>query len=173
MKKFLCVTLCLVMLLSLPACVTNDPPTKETNQNHEQQAPEKENTTFGLGETASFKDLKFTAMELKESDGDGFFTPAEGNTFVGVKFTIENISDEEQSVSSLLLFEAYADDIKCSYSFNAACAFSEGTLDGDVASGKKLVGWYAVEVPRNWSSIELEVQSSWLSNNSAKFVFSK
>lgn len=171
MKKLLCVVLCILMLCALPACAVEDTPNKETNQNKEQQVPEQKDETFGLNETAAFKDLKFTATEIKESDGKGFFTPEEGNVFVGVKFTIENISDEEQSVSSLLLFNAYADDVKCDYSFNAACAFDDGTLDGSVSAGKKLVGWYAIEIPSDWTSIELEVQSSWLSNNSAKFVF--
>ena len=173
MKKLLCILFALVMLLILPACTVEDAPSKETAPTQAQQSTEKKDETFALNETAAFKALKFTATELKESDGDDFFTPATGNVFVGIKFTIENISDEEQSVSSLLLFDAYADDIKCDYSFSAACAFDEGTLDGSVAPGKKLVGWYAMEVPSNWKCLELNVQTTLLSNNSATFVFEK
>ncbi len=168
MKKFLCCVLAVMLMLSLVAC-GGDTPTKE--QGGSTPASAKKEDTFGLNDTAAFKDLKFTATEIKQTDGDDFFTPESGNVFVGVKFTVENASDEEQTVSSLLLFEAYADDVKCDYSFNAACAFDEGTLDGSVAPGKKLIGWYALEVPENWKSIELEVQSDWLSNSSAKFVF--
>ncbi len=93
--------------------------------------------------------------------------------FVGIHFTIENISDAEQTISTLFLFDGYAADVKCEYSFSAACAFDEGTLDGNIAPGKKLVGWYALEVPENWNDIELNVQSSWLLGGSAKFVFQK
>ena len=50
---------------------------------------------------------------------------------------------------------------------------SDGTLDGDIAAGKKLVGWYALEVPQDWHSIDLDVKSSWLSDSSARFVFKK
>ena len=71
----------------------------------------------------------------------------------------------------MLLFEGYVDDVKCDYSFSAACAFDEGTLDGDIASGKKMVGWYALEVPAEWSSIELVVQPDFLASSSATFVF--
>ena len=110
---------------------------------------------------------------MKVSDGDGFFTPESDNVFIGVNFTIENISDEEQSVSSLLLFESYADDVKCEYSFNASCAVSEGQLDGSIAPGKKLVGWYAVEASEKWSKLELNVRPSWLSSKTATFVFNK
>lgn len=171
MKKILCGALSLVLVVFLTACFAEEAPTKE--QSDVQASAVKEEETFGLNEAAVFEDLKFTATEFKESDGDDFFAPESGNVFVGVKFTIENISDEEQSVSSLLLFEGYADDVKCEYSFSATYVFDEGTIDGSIAPGKKLVGWYALEVPKNWANIELEVQSNWLSNNSAKFVFTK
>lgn len=177
MKKILCLILCVFTVLSLTSCFEEDTLYKETggeNQGQENQGNQgNRKETFSLNETAVFTDLKFTASEIKESDGDSFFTPDAGNVFVGVKFTIENISSETQTVSSLLLFAAYCDDIKCDYSFSATCAFDEGTLDGELAPGKKLVGWYAVEVPKGWSTIELAVQSEWLSNTTATFVFEK
>ena len=171
MKRILHYVLCAVLIFSLTACGTDGSPTKETGQ--ATQTASKSEETFGLNETAVFTELKFTATEIKESDGDSFFTPDAGNTFIGIKFTVENISDEEQSVSSMLLFEGYVDDVKCDYSLSAACAFDGGTIDGSIAPGKKLIGWYALEVPQSWSNIELDVQSTWLSNNSAKFVFTK
>ena len=168
MKKIVCLLLAVVMLFCFCACT--DTPAKESGTGSV-ASNNKKDETFGLNDTAAFKTLKFTATELKETEGTDFFTPEEGNVFVGVKFTIENVSEEEQTISSLLLFEAYADDVKCDYSFNAACAFSDGTLDGSISPGKKLVGWYALEVPENWNSIELGVQANFLSNSSAKFVF--
>ena len=171
MRKILCVLLAILMLVSLAACDLDTAPGKEVGGS--QATPEKKDETFGLNETAVFKTLKFTATEIKESYGETYFAPESGKVFVGVKFTIENISDEDQSISSILLFEAYVDDVKCSESFTAAMAFNSEMLDGTIAPGKKLVGWYPLEVPENWSSIELNVQSSWISNSSAKFVFTK
>lgn len=52
-------------------------------------------------------------------------------------------------------------------------AFSEGQLDGSIAPGKKLVGWYAVEASEKWSKLELNVRPSWLSSKTAIFVFNK
>ncbi len=169
MKKLLCLVVSFIMLLSLTSCMETEP-TKEINGATQESASEQ---TFSLAETAVFETLKITATELKESSGTDFFKPDAGNIFVGINFTIENISSEEQAISSLLLFEAYADDIKCDYSINAACAFNEGTLDGALAAGKKMVGWYAIEVPADWKNIELNVEPSLLSNSSAKFVFEK
>lgn len=173
MKRIICLFLCLCFVFALPACTVEDPPTKEINPVQEQQPPELKSDTFGLNETAVFRDLKFTATEIKETTGDDFFTPEPGNVFVGVKFTVENISEERQSISSFLLFDAYVDDVKCSDSFNADCAFDSNTLDGEIAPGKKLVGWYAVEVPSDWNCLELDVLANWLSNDAARFVFTK
>ena len=182
MKKFICICLCVVMAFSLAACTSSstDTPVKETGgENTEVTQPEKEDIqpaqeeTFGLNETAAFSKLKFTATELEESEGEGFFTPDEGKVFVGIKFTIENVSDEDQAVSSVILFDGYVDDVACSYSFSAQCVFNDGTIDGNVAPGKKLVGWYALEVPKDWKTIELHILPSWLAKDPAKFVFNK
>ena len=169
MKKIICCVLMLVMLVSMSACDLGDTVGKETGAG--QGGPTVKNETFHLNETAVFKALKFTATEIKESQGSTYLQPADGKVFVGVKFTIENVSDEDQVISSLLLFEAYVDDVKCSQSFTGATAFDSEMLDGTVAPGKKLIGWYVMEVPENWSSIELNVQSGVISGSSAKFVF--
>lgn len=169
MKKLLLIILCIVFCLTFVSC--GDPVITDGDVSEAKQETGK--TTFGLNESASFKNLKFTAVEFKESTGADFFAPEEGNVFVGVKFNVENISNEEQSVSTLLMFEGYADDVKCDYSLSAATVFSDGTLDGSIAAGKKLVGWYALEVPENWSTIELVIKPDLLSDKNVKFVYSK
>ncbi len=174
MKRILLFFLLATLCFSLVSCTLDEAPTKErTEADTEQTVAESKVETFGLNDTAAFKNLKFTAMTIEENTGEDFFQPEVGNVFVGIKFTIENISNENQNVSTLMLFEGYCDDIKCSYSISAACVFDEGTLDGEIAPGKKLVGWYALEVPENWASIELDVASDRLSNKSARFVFEK
>lgn len=175
MKRVLALILVLMMCLSFVACTSNKAPSKEvtdaSTSNEESQAGNQEET-FGLNETAVFDNLKFTATALEESNGNDYMEPDDGNVFVGVNFTIENISDEEESVSSMLLFEGYADDVKCDYSINASVVFGD-TLDGTIASGKKLIGYYSLEVPKDWKKLELDVQSKWLSSKSARFVFEK
>lgn len=128
---------------------------------------------FSINETANLRTIRVTANEMKESLGSKYVNADDGKVFVGVKFTIENISDEEQSISTGLLFDAYADGIKQEYSISANMAFSEGTLSGTLSPGKKLVGWYAVEVPEDWKELELQVKSFWLSSTKATFVLKK
>lgn len=161
---------------------TSGKPTKETQAQTSDSAnsasgadnqESKQTLTFGVGETAVFEKFKITAKSISESKGETFYKPESGNVFVGVKFTIENTSDEDITISTLLLFDAYVDDEKCDYSFTANCAFDEGTLDGTLSPGKKMTGYYAVEIPSDWSQLELQVSSEWLasSSNAAIFVF--
>ena len=163
MRKLFYLLMILLMVFSITACT--DTLEKEEYQSDSTIEEGDKEEVFGIKETAVFDNLKITALEVKESKGTDFFNPESGNVFVGINFEIENISDEEENISSLLMFDAYANDIKCDYSISAACAFDEGTLDGSVLPGKKLVGWYALEVPENWTDIELAVKSDWLSKN--------
>ena len=160
MKKILAIFMVLVLTLSFVACTIDDEPIKVSGDNGQEN--EKVDEKLGLNGSAEFKNLKFTATEIKESTGSTYFTPEDGNVFVGIKFTIENVSNE-----------AYADDVKCDYSISASLAFDEGTLDGAIAPGKKLVGWYSLELPQDWSAIEVLVKGDWISDNSATFVFNK
>ena len=171
MRKFFLLALCVIFCMSFVGCLGEDGPKKDTVTT--ESTEEKNENVFGLNESAVFNTLKFTALEIKESSGTTFYSPESGNIFVGVKFEVENVSNEEQTISTLMMFEGYADNVKCEYSFTATCAFSEGTLDGTIAPGKKLIGWYALEVPQNWQELELDVKANWLSNNVANFIFEK
>lgn len=172
LKKVISVVLATLLLVSLVGCIDAEP-SKEVGTTSSTASEVDKGQTFALNETAVFNTLKITATEIKESSGSTYFTPAEGKIFVGVNFTIENISDEEQTISSILLFDAYVDDVACDLSFTASAAFDGNSLDGTIAPGKKIIGWYAVEVPADWAELELDVKASWLSSSTAKFVFNK
>lgn len=177
MKKILSLILSLGIFISVTACSSDYAPTKETNSVTSPTvtvtpSPIIKNTTFNIGDTAVFKDLKISAIRFEESYGDDFFYPDYGNIYLGINFEIENISNTTQTISSILFFDAYVDDVKCEYSFMAESAFG-GTLDGELSPGKKLIGYYAVEVPEEWQKLELEFSSDFLSDNKAKFVINK
>lgn len=171
-KSIVCVALSVAILLSFAGCFSSEPG-KEVDEPTSKPVQESKEQTFGINETAVFNTLKITATEIKESKGSTYFGPDEGNIYVGINFTIENISDEEQTVSSLLLFDGYVDDVSCDLSFTGATAFDSKTIDGTIAPGKKIIGWYVVEVSEDWKTLELDVQSNWLSSAKARFVFNK
>ena len=177
MKKFkgLLLTLMLTGVLLLGACTTTSDAPKKENYDEPSSSTQSETKeeTFGLKETAVFDNLKITVTEVKESKGANYFEPEDGNVFIGVNFTIENISDESESISSLLMFDSYVDDVNAELSISGTCAFDSNTVDGELAPGKKLVGWYVVEASKDWSEIEVIVKPDLLSNSSATFTYSK
>lgn len=143
----------------------------ETNSNTDTS---KENTdkttTFTIGDTAELNDVQVTMVDYEESTGSDFNKPADGNVFVLVKFEIANNSDAELTISSIMSFDAYADDYSLNYSLGAIMEKPDNSqLDGTIAAGKKMNGWIGYEVPTDWKNIEIHFTDNAWSNN--EFVF--
>ena len=90
MKKLLTILFALCIAISVTACDTNNAqPQKETSNNNKiDTASQSEDKSYGLNDSATFKNLKITATKLEESTGKNFFNAESGNVFVGVNFEI-------------------------------------------------------------------------------------
>lgn len=138
--------------------LSEDQGAKEAVSTTENKPEEKTPEFFKLGETVETRKIKATITELKKSEGDEFNKPEEGNEFVLLKMTIENISeDQELTISSMLSFSAYVDDEALDESFSAILE-GDKTMDGTIAPGKKLSGTLAYEVPKDWKEIEIHFE---------------
>lgn len=146
---------------------TNENPSseKETDAKPENQ---NEKTTFAVGETAELNGVQVTMTSFEESTGKDYVVPTEGNVFALAEFEIVNNTDSEINISSMLSFEAYADDYALNYSLSAAM-MKDGQLDGTIAAGKKMKGWIGWEVPEDYQNVEIHFTDNVWSNN--KFVF--
>lgn len=149
--------------------------TQQTQEQTQQQTAEqpKEETPefFKIGETAVTKKVKATITEMEKSEGDEFNKPADGHEFVLLHMTIENISNQEINVSSILSFDAYVDDNAINENFGAQIS-KEGanTMDGTIAAGKKLTGVLAYEVPQGWKKLEIHYKPNELSDTTIKWL---
>lgn len=130
-----------------------------------------EEPVFTVGDTATMDDIYVTLVEVHEYDGK-YLEPEEGNTFVAFELLIENKSDEDIVVSSLMCFEAYFDDFSKDISLGAETESGMNTLDGTVAAGKKMSGAIAYEVPNDWQTAELRFNPDW-GNKEFVFTYSK
>lgn len=131
-------------------------------------------TVFKVGEIAELNGVKVTMTDFEESEGDAdaFLEPSEGNVFVIAEFEIENNSDNDINVSSMLSFEAYADDYSLNYSLSAGL-LKDSALDGTIASGKKMKGWIGWEVPEDYSNVEIHFTDDVWTNNKFVFLYEK
>ncbi len=126
-------------------------------------------TVFRKGEIAELNGVQVTLLDYKESSGSEWNKPTEGNIFLMVEFEIANNTDKELSISSMMSFDAYADDYALNYSLSALVEKEGNQLDGTVAAGKKLKGWIGWEVPKDYKNVEIHFTDNVWSNN--KFVF--
>ncbi len=114
--------------------------------------------------------IKVNFIDYKESYGSEYNKPKSGNIFVLLEFEIENNSNEDIAVSSLLSFETYVDDYAADLSLSALMENENGKqLDGSIIPGKKMKGCLGYEVPENWNEIEVEFTYNVWENE--KFIF--
>ena len=128
---------------------------------------------FEVGETAELNDVQVTLLSYKESKGSEYNKPSDGNVFLMAEFEIVNNSDSEMNVSSVMSFEAYADDYSLNYSFGALMDNEDRQMDGTIAAGKKMKGYIGYEVPKDWSTVEIHFSDDVWSNIKFKFEIKK
>lgn len=126
-------------------------------------------TTFKKGEIAELNNVQVTLTDYKESTGSEYNKPADGKVFLLAEFEIANNTDKELAISSMLSFEAYADDYKLDYSLGAMIDKEGSQLDGSIAAGKKMKGWIGWEVPQDYQNVEIHFTDNVWSSD--KFVF--
>ena len=158
MKKILALTLAMILVcLTVCSCSSSD----ETKKN------------FKVGETAKIDDVSITLTDVSESHGGDFFGPDEGNVFVLCEFNIENNSDEELTISSILCFETYFDDYEADISISALTASEKDSLDGTIAPGKKMSGVIGYEVSADWKNVEIHYTPNIIKDDKIIFVAEK
>lgn len=119
------------------------------------------------------KDVAVTLVDVSESGGTDFLTPSDGNVFLICEFEIENGSKSDIAVSSIMSFEAYADDYATALSLTATTSSDKNQLDGTVAAGKKMNGVVGYEVPKDWTNFEIRFTPSVWSGKDIAFTINK
>lgn len=112
---------------------------KEENKSEEQN--------LQIGDSVNFDGLKITLNEARIEEGGEFDEP-ENDQFVVVNLTVENTTDEEQVVSSILNVEL-KDSENYSYSTTILLEGTKGQLDGSVEPGGSLRGDIPFDVPQS------------------------
>lgn len=165
--------------------VTNDKQAESGNSetkidDSEESEPEdtdsEEKTEFYMGETAEQGDVQFTLVNVYESSGSELITPDDGNIFLVCEFDISNNSEEDIGISSVMNFEANCDDYSLTLDImglQVPEAEGKSQLDGNIASGKKMNGIVAYQVPSDYKTMEINVTPDFWSGKDIKFIYSK
>lgn len=113
-----------------------------------------ETKIHNVGDTIKLGDLQYTTHNVK-ANTKGFFPPAKGMKYMYVDISVENIGDEEETVSSLLQFKLR--NIEGEELDFAIGIDGKGSVDGSVNSGEKIRGDLVFEVPENLMNAELTI----------------
>lgn len=135
--------------------------------------PEPEKTSFTIGESVELNNVVVTLIDVYEINGNGFFEPTDGNTFVICEFEIENNTTGDIAVSSMLSFEAYFDGYAANLDITAIALSEKTQLDATVAAGKKIRGVVGYQAPEDWQNVELQFSPSFWSYKKMIFTSSK
>lgn len=142
-------------------------PSKDETKNDEK-------TSFAIGEPALLNDVQTTLVAVSESTGSEYNKPTEGNVFLLCEFTIENNSDSELNISSLMCFNGYIDAFAVSLSIPALIENTEKPqLDGTIAAGKKMNGMVGFEVTKDWKVAEIIFKPDVFSGKEITFKTTK
>ena len=95
-----------------------------------------------------------------------FLQPEDGKIYYKVDFEFENTSDSEESISSIVSFDAYEDGYSISQSY-----VSDETVDGTIAPGKKLTGSLIYELNEGWQELEIDYETNIFSNKKIVMKF--
>ena len=134
------------------------------------------NTKYRLGDTVSYKNVAVTALNYTESKGGEFFQPADGNVYILVEFEIENNSDAEMTVSTLLHFTGYVDNYACVQDSSVIMFLAESdfsSLDTTIAQGKKARGVVGFEAPKDWGNLEVYYKNNFWNDSDFSFIIEK
>lgn len=129
---------------------------------------------YGIGDPLEMDGIRVTLNDVYEVGAGMFAEPAEGNVFVMFDLTIENHTDDDLTVSSIMCFKAYFDDFAAEYSLGALSADDSGMqLDGTLTPGKKLKGVIGYEAPENWKEAEITFEPEFFNSNVFTFNYSR
>ena len=121
---------------------------------------------FHSGDVLETKDWKITFVDVGTYVPENEFLRAkDGYEYIKFDFIFENISQSDKTVSSLINWVGYADNVKVDQSYTG-----EGSLDGTVSAGRQLQGSIVLEVPKNAEKIELEYDIEFWTNDKIIFI---
>lgn len=169
MKHKILSGLVIIILLVIIGSSTANKPTKvgttgskPTSGTASDTSPAK-TQTFSVGDIVKLDDYKVTVNKVYVVKGNEYAKPESGNEFLAADITVENISNSEQSISSIMMFKIVNKDGRAyDESLTGLTAAKAGQMDGTIGVGRKMTGVYVVEVPKGTKGLELEFDGSLL-----------
>ena len=123
--------------------------------------------TFNVGDVVETDNFRITYESAGEyTNNNEFLQPKDGYVYWEFKFKFENISNTDQTVSTMMDWECYADNSKADQTW----IVDDNGLDGKLSAGREAEGAVYFEVPKDAESIELEYDINFWQSDKIIFV---
>lgn len=123
--------------------------------------------TFNVGDVVETDNFRITYESAGEyTNSNEFLQSKDGYVYWEFKFKFENISNTDQTVSTMMDWECYADNSKADQTWIT----DDNGLDGKLSSGREAEGAVYFEVPKDAENIELEYDINFWQSDKIIFV---
>lgn len=173
--------LCAALVCALAGCGggSSEQPKKvgevaeEEKEPEPTEQPQDEPETFGVGDKVQLGDIIITLTAVTENNGNDFTKPADGKVFAVCDFEVENSSDKDVNITTMMGVESYVDDYATGMNLSAVMCDGKQQLGGTLAPGKKMVGSMGYELDQDWKELEIHYTPDFWSDGEIVFVYSK
>lgn len=123
--------------------------------------------TFNVGDVVETDNFRITYESAGEyTNSNELLQPKDGYVYWEFKFKFENISNTDQTVSTMMDWECYADNSKADQTW----IVDDNGLDGKLSAGRESEGSVYFEVPEDAESVELEYDINLWQSDKITFV---
>lgn len=178
-KKGSCLKIVLIVLAALMVLIVligiigggEDKPVAEKTgvmeQEAEQTAEEEASDSFSVGDIVETDYMRITFVSADQYiEENEFMQPKEGYEYWRFEFNFENISDTDQTVSSMMDWECYADNQNADQTW----LVDDNGLDATLSPGRTTQGAVYFEIPEDAESIEIEYSVNLWTDERVVFV---
>ena len=166
--KIIAIIIIVVLILFAISSGGSDEPKSNDGKNNSSKSSENINEKiFNVGEEIEYKNMKLIVNSVNFKSNYQYNNPDEGNEFVEINITLENVGDSEES------YGTYDFSIVNSQGSKTDVDVETYTIDGGLSSGEliaggKVTGNLVFQVPQNDEKLTLYYSPSFWSEKYVK-----
>lgn len=146
--------------------ITQEPKEEADEQEQTDQEETEAKDIYFVGDIVETDNLKITFISSEPYVSDNeYIQPKDGYEYWRFEFAFENISNSDQTISSMTDWECYADNAMTDQTWIG----DESGLDGTLSPGRTSQGSVYFEVPSGSENIEVEYAINFLTED--KIIF--
>lgn len=165
LKKWQIIVIAIIAIGVIGAVAGGGSSDDDKKKEDKKEEKEKKKTEYSIGETVEADGFKITLNSVRNAENE-YVQPDEGNVYFVIDMTIENLKDEETTISSIGMFKLK--DAEGREQDQSIVVEVNGSLGGKVQPNEKLSGEIAYQVPAE-GELYLYMQTALFDGETIKY----